>query len=45
MTNRIPNPNPASPSTTFRLVGWLEQTRVQLPLKGVECQFHVCAIS
>ena len=42
MTNRIPNPNPASPSTTFGLVGWLEQTRVPLPLKGVECQFHVC---
>ena len=25
----------------FGLVAWLEQTRVALPLKGVECQFHV----
>lgn len=24
------------------LVGWLEQTRVELPLKGVECRFRVC---
>lgn len=26
----------------FGLIGWLEQTRVHLPLKGVECSFHVC---
>jgi Ca-activated chloride channel family protein len=27
--------------STFGLVAWLEQTRVALPLKGVECQFQV----
>ncbi len=26
----------------FGLVGWLEQTKVALPLKGVECRFDVC---
>src|SRR5262245_61431447 len=40
--NRI-NPS-ASPllSEPFGLVAWLEQTRVTLPLKGVECRFEVC---
>ncbi len=42
MTNRIFPPHTPQPSPKFGLVGWLEQTRVQLPLKGVECQFHVC---
>ena len=42
MPNRnFPSHTP-QPSPKFGLVGWLEQTRVQLPLKGVECQFHVC---
>lgn len=27
--------------STFGLVAWLEQTRVALPLKGVECRFEV----
>src|SRR5438128_263669 len=26
----------------FGLVGWLEKTKVSLPLKGVECRFDVC---
>jgi Ca-activated chloride channel family protein len=26
----------------FGLVGWLEKTRIHLPLKGVECRFRVC---
>lgn len=26
---------------TFGLVAWLESTRVELPLKAVECRFHV----
>lgn len=29
-------------SPPFGLVAWLEQTKVTLPLKGVECRFHVC---
>ena len=41
MQNR--NPLPANPTQiTFGLVAWLEQTRVPLPLKGVECRFSVC---
>ena len=39
MNHRLPQTNP---TPSFGLVGWLEQTRVRLPLKGVECQFHVC---
>ena len=27
--------------TDFGLVAWLDETRVALPLKGVECQFDV----
>jgi hypothetical protein len=27
----------------LRLVAWLEETRIRLPLKGVECRFGVCA--
>ena len=41
MKNRIPNPAPAQ-RATFGLIAWLEQTRIVLPLKGVECAFHVC---
>lgn len=26
----------------FGLLGWLEQTRVRLPLQGVDCRFQVC---
>jgi Ca-activated chloride channel family protein len=26
----------------FGLVAWLEQTKISLPLKGVECAFNVC---
>lgn len=29
-------------SERFGLIGWLQETRVELPLKGVECRFHVC---
>jgi Ca-activated chloride channel family protein len=29
------------PTSAFGLVAWLEKTRVALPLKGVECRFHV----
>lgn len=31
-----------SQSPVFGLVAWLEQTKVSLPLKGVECRFRVC---
>lgn len=41
MNNRFPNPSRTAPKT-FGLIAWLEQTRVTLPLKGVECYFHVC---
>jgi Ca-activated chloride channel family protein len=27
---------------SFGIAGWLEETRVALPLKGVECRFDVC---
>jgi Ca-activated chloride channel family protein len=37
--SRIPN-QPAQQSN-FGLVAWLEETRVALPLKGVECRFEV----
>lgn len=33
--------NQPAPQTAFGLVAWLEQTRVALPLKGVECRFQV----
>lgn len=35
---------PLTPKSTpeFGLLGWLEQTRVRLPLKGVECRFQIC---
>ncbi len=33
--------NPPAQQSDFGLVAWLEETRVALPLKGVECQFHV----
>src|SRR5437667_12388305 len=40
MKNRITNrtSNPAQ----FGLIAWLEETRVILPLKGVDCHFVVC---
>src|SRR3989442_1676629 len=41
MTKRILNPSPAE-RTAFGLVAWLEQTKISLPLKGVECAFNVC---
>jgi Ca-activated chloride channel homolog len=41
MKTRIMQPAPAT-RTEFGLVAWLEQTRVILPLKGVECRFAVC---
>ncbi len=31
----------SAPSTDFGLLAWLEETRVALPLKGVECRFDV----
>ena len=41
MTKRILNPSPGE-RTAFGLVAWLEQTKISLPLKGVECAFNVC---
>jgi Ca-activated chloride channel homolog len=41
MNNRMMNPSPLE-RRAFGLVAWLEQTRVVLPLKGVECSFDVC---
>ena len=37
MPNRLPQQ-----SKSFGLIAWLEKTRVQLPLKAVECRFTVC---
>ncbi len=34
-------PRLSAPSTEFGLIAWLENTRVALPLKGVECRFQV----
>src|SRR5687767_3500471 len=34
-------PQPSDRSSNFGLVAWLEQTRITLPLKGVECRFQV----
>src|SRR4029078_5048633 len=42
MPNPLFPPYSPQPSPKFGLVAWLEQTRVHLPLKGVECRFHVC---
>jgi Ca-activated chloride channel family protein len=39
MKNRLVT---TSDRTQFGLIAWLEQTRVVLPLKGVECRFGVC---
>ena len=41
MNRRITNPT-TSNRTPFGLIAWLEQTRVCLPLKAVECRFAVC---
>src|SRR5690348_9810854 len=35
------NPRLSAQSTDFGLIAWLENTRVALPLKGVECRFDV----
>ncbi len=32
---------PSAFSSSFGLIAWLEETRVALPLKGVECRFEV----
>ncbi|MEO8426180.1 MAG: VIT and VWA domain-containing protein [Verrucomicrobiota bacterium] len=39
--NRCIEPVPGR-TEGFGLIAWLEKTRIQLPLKGVECRFHVC---
>lgn len=41
MKNRILSPSPVE-RRVFGLVAWLEQTRVVLPLKSVDCSFDVC---
>ena len=41
MSNRITTPLPTE-RTAFGLVAWLEQTKITLPLKGVECRFNIC---
>ena len=41
MNNRIMNPSKAE-RQAFGLIAWLEQTKISLPLKGVECAFNVC---
>src|SRR5215813_2756634 len=40
MSNRISDTTITR--SPFGLMAWLESTRVVLPLKGVECAFHVC---
>ena len=39
-SNRL-RPPPSVRPESFGLLGWLEKTRIQLPLKGVECRFQV----
>ena len=34
---------PSQPTPAFGLVAWLEETKITLPLKGVECRFDVTA--
>ena len=34
---------PSQPTPAFGLVAWLEETKIALPLKGVECRFDVTA--
>ena len=34
---------PSQPTPAFGLVAWLEETKISLPLKGVECRFEVTA--
>ena len=41
MRKRTLKPSPDE-RATFGLIAWLEQTKIALPLKGVECAFHVC---
>jgi Ca-activated chloride channel family protein len=41
MNNRIMNPSKTE-REAFGLIAWLEQTKISLPLKGVECAFNVC---
>src|SRR5437867_4140764 len=41
MKNRILKPAPAE-RLAFGLIAWLEQTKITLPLKGLECAFNVC---
>jgi Ca-activated chloride channel family protein len=41
MRNRTSKPQETK-RAAFGLVAWLEQTRITLPLKGVECRFNVC---
>jgi len=40
MNNRIMNPK--TERQAFGLIAWLEQAKISLPLKGVECAFNVC---
>ena len=41
MRNRVTKPEEKK-REAFGLVAWLEQTKITLPLKGVECRFNVC---
>jgi Ca-activated chloride channel family protein len=41
MRNRVTKPEQRK-LVAFGLVAWLEQTKITLPLKGVECRFNVC---
>src|SRR5437879_2428074 len=41
MRNRILKPATAE-RPAFGLIAWLEQTKITLPLKGVECAFSAC---
>ncbi len=34
---------PSQPTPAFGLIAWLEETKITLPLKGVECRFDVTA--
>ena len=37
-------PRSSAQSSPFGLIGWLQNTRVALPLKGVECRFDVTGV-
>lgn len=42
MNSRLDSITPSPVSPLSGLIGWLESTRIVLPLKGVESRFRLC---